>query len=654
LFKRPSWKLVIVTGVFFGLAQATKFSALLLGPISGLLFLWRAFVVHPFTLSKRSNHVAIVSQTWWQKLLWLAAAGLVILIVAYLTLWGVYGFQVGPFPGTRWPVLAPTHFEQLLNITGRLAGETKRQTIAFLMGDLYVGGRWEYFPVAFLLKTPLPVLFCFMGIVIQGLSTLRSVDGRKRTLGRYVLWLPPSIFFASSLMSNLNLGYRYILPVLPFVLVMAGQAGQWIVGKVARSKGAQRVLLVIAAAILVSWSVWSGVSIWPHYLAFFNELAGGPDNGWRYLVDSNIDWGQDLKMLKPWMDTHSVERIKLGYVGEARPPYYGITFDPLPSSPDRWEHALHHDLYFADPAPGIYAISANLVQGRNLADSETYAWFRDREPVDKIGYSIFIYDVPARGNKQITLGLSGLVPNDIRPQDYVEMGTNDVHVMWFDEAHAMIFPKRELVLFAVDEPDVHPALRHLWPWQDGKNTTTRNGQSLQTFEGNPRDVLVPYLETLVPISPVWHLPANQFISGDPETSGERLTLPIEFGGKVELLACEMSDTVLHPDNTLTLVTYWQIQSANEKPLKLFVHLLDENGAYSGGQDRLDVWYENWRIGDMFAQVQDVAIDSNIKPGEYQIEIGWYNPSTMQRLQVTRPNDISADRVLLQPVTIESK
>ena len=78
---------------------------------------------------------------------------------------------------------------------------------------------------------------------------------------------------------------------------------------------------------LCAWYGGSVLRVHPHYLGYFNELAGGPSGGWRYLVDSNLDWGQDLKALKRWMDDHGVARVKLSYFGAADPDYYGLRSD---------------------------------------------------------------------------------------------------------------------------------------------------------------------------------------------------------------------------------------------------------------------------------------------------------------------------------------
>ncbi len=140
--------------------------------------------------------------------------------------------------------------------------------------------------------------------------------------------------------------------------------------------------------VLVAWYVVSSVAIFPHYLAYFNELAGGPRNGYKYLGDSNLDWGQDLKGLKHYMDEHGIKRVWLSYFGSASPDYYGIGYNYLPS------HALHPPKPEVEPTP-YFAISVTNLQGIYLplegVSPDFFSGFRQLEPIARIGYSIFLY-----------------------------------------------------------------------------------------------------------------------------------------------------------------------------------------------------------------------------------------------------------------------
>jgi hypothetical protein len=151
--------------------------------------------------------------------------------------------------------------------------------------------------------------------------------------------------------SRVNIGLRYLLPALPFVFVVAGSAAAHLVS---RGGGGRRIAVVVLA-----W--YAGGTLWhhPHHLAFFNEIAGGPYGGYRYLVDSNLDWGQDLKRLAAFVRERGLPRIRLSYFGTTPPEHYDIPHDLLPSVmrpfPER---------FVAHVAPGdTVAVSATNLQG---------------------------------------------------------------------------------------------------------------------------------------------------------------------------------------------------------------------------------------------------------------------------------------------------
>jgi len=669
MLRQPSWPHVLLAGISLGLAQGTKFSALAMGPILAALYLWRAALPAPFALPLR-QHKPTQRQVFPARVVRVALAGALVVLIAYLTLWAIYGFQVGPIEGgTSFPVLAPAHFEQLLDISGRLSGQEGRESPGFLMGEHYTGGRWQYFPIALALKTPIPALILSLAgvVVCLGATTrdcpylgedLRSARLMPRLLrpigtgGRmlWAVWLPPALFFAASLRSNLNLGYRYILPVVPFLHIMAGAAGAWIAGDLTGFLKPVRSCVVVGVALL-GWAAWSGLSIWPDYLAYFNELAGGPDGGWRYLIESNLDWGQDLKGLARWMEVHDVEQVRLAYYGEAYPSYYGIAFEPLTGWPDRRGHHLYRAFYPHDPQPGTYAISVNLLQGRNLPDRETYAWFRARTPLDKVGYSIFIYQVLPRGEGKASLALSDVALSDVRPEDYARLGTNDVRPLWFDGARALAAPGDELEdrrVWVLARP-LHPALAPMLPL-DGAGCApsgTLRGQQISICEDDVYAWLLASAEAAAIDAPAWNLSATRFVPGDPPNHGQRLDYPVVFGGRFALLGYELDFA-----ERLTLVTYWRVLRKDDAPIRLFAHLLDAESDYRGGEDRFDVWHGTLWPGDLIAQVQELALSPDAPPGEYQLEIGWYNPDTMQRLPVLEGTTPIADRVLLRPVRME--
>jgi len=360
---------LVAAGVTLGLAFASKLSALAFGPVLGL-----AFVLEPLVGGKKDR-------VWppFRRLGLLALAA----AIASLVVWASYGFSIGPVEGFGARVPAPPYVRGLLAVFD-LAGGGRP---AYLMGQLSNEGWWYYFPVAFLVKTPVPTLLGLLLATGMLLFRPRSDD--------LFLCLPPLVFFLATTTTRLNLGYRHLLPLLPFLATHIGRIAQFpAVGS--RGIRCPRYLLWrLVPAILGIWLAISCLAIYPHYLAYFNAIGGGPDNGWRILVDSNIDWGQDLKGLRRWMEMVGVERVNLAWFGSAPPEAYGIDHQLLPGVPHGFNLWQEPPFDRHQPEPGVYAISVTNLVGAILPDPDLYAWFRQRVPDQRIGHSIFIYRVPA-------------------------------------------------------------------------------------------------------------------------------------------------------------------------------------------------------------------------------------------------------------------
>jgi hypothetical protein len=381
-----------LAGVMLGLAQATKFSALLLMPIFAVILLVEIFVMRDYTLQGRWPWRARFSQTRWAEATYFCCAvGLVLACFAFLSFWSSYGFETAPLSAPKpvhatvdrfvpYPALRqvmyraveiirvpfPTYFRGLR----WLQRYSVRGAPAFLMGSHSHKGWWYYFLVAFAIKTPVPTLILFTAAMVL---TLRDRhDAAKR---EYVLYVPIVFFFVATFFSFLNIGYRHILPVLPFVFVAASKVITW----------ARRRWIQVALALVCLWYAVGTISVYPHYLAFFNEVVGGPENGYKYLVDSNLDWGQDLKNLRAYMDENGLEKIYLAYFGSAHIDYYGIETLPVPADKPEGLNSSPSE---------VYAISATYLQGGYLGDTEAFSWLRQNEPFAKIGYSIFLYRLP--------------------------------------------------------------------------------------------------------------------------------------------------------------------------------------------------------------------------------------------------------------------
>jgi hypothetical protein len=366
LYELRAWLLrggtgrLLRAGVGLGLALATKFSAIVLFAVETAL-LGLAASLPPRgcdagEASPRLRSPLTVEEPAARARA--AVAGWIVLAgTAFVVVWAAYLFPADPF----------FYWKGLL-----LVNKDHDPTYAaYLMGHFKVGGFWSYFPVAFLVKTPVPTLI----LLALGIGLGFRHGARAHSLEEILIYVPALAFFAATIAFAANIGVRYLIPVLPFVWILASRAAAFLF---------ERGLLGrIGLVVLGLWLAIGTARIYPDHLAYFNEIAGGPSRGIEWLDDSNLDWGQDLKRLKAWMDENGVATVRLLYPWNGSPDYYGIRYEPV--TKEDW---------FDAPRPGLYAVSAmGLVRGRLSARTEGAAsdWLDRYRPVARVGYSFYIY-----------------------------------------------------------------------------------------------------------------------------------------------------------------------------------------------------------------------------------------------------------------------
>ena len=380
---RPSPWRAAAAGAVFGLALLSKFTALLLAPVF-LVALGAAW------WSSRRRPVAGCSVPRGSGLV---AGSLVFSAASLLVLAGGYGFQVpleplglrawssGPLswlaaqlPGLRLPL--PTDFLRGLDAQW---SEVRRYGFPnYLLGSWYEGGRWYYFPLAVLLKTPLPIL----AAVVAGVGLWRRPPGGGRAFAAKeagLLAVGAWLAAGTAWNNQIQTGVRYLLPAYAVAYVVAGRVG----ARELLARGGRWYRALLACGVLVLGA--GTLRVHPHYLSYCNALAGGTENGYRVLLDSNYDWGQDLPALADYLREHGEQRVRLAYFGPVDPALYGIRSEPLAR----------------DPAPGLTAISAATLMGFDFPVMYTEPWqhpplelaaaYRERRPVGRAGYSILLY-----------------------------------------------------------------------------------------------------------------------------------------------------------------------------------------------------------------------------------------------------------------------
>jgi len=162
-------------------------------------------------------------------------------------------------------------------------------------------------------------------------------------------------------------------------------------------KKASRTVILISSFLilfLLSWYVAESVKAHPHYLTYFNQTVGGPSGGYEYVVDSNLDWGQDLKRFSQWVKQKNISKIELDYFGWADPSYYlGNSY--IWTNSQKYKNA--EDFRVRNQADGWLAVSATFLQGSQGPPDQfkpiNYLWLKDYQPVTTIGHSIFVYQI---------------------------------------------------------------------------------------------------------------------------------------------------------------------------------------------------------------------------------------------------------------------
>ena len=608
--QKSAWPRLLLAGFVLGLAQTAGFPALILYPI---LFLITLAHLH------QRQQLREKAWSWFGQLI---ALGL----LSLLTIWAVYGFAWGPLPWLNVFGPAPYHWAEFQDLLARL----DRQDLAYLNGEVYRGGKVAFFVVALLFKTPLPVLL----LALSGLIALL----RRGWLAEVSLWLVPAVYYATSLTSSLNIGYRHILPVLPFLYVWGGTAV--LVAKQRWQK--------VAGLALLGWLIVASWGIYPYYLTYFNELAGGPRNGLNHLVVSDLDWGQDLPGLADYLGD---EAVYLSYFGTTPPEQFGIRYQPIPAWPPRGipEQWPFHPDY---PLPGTYAISAaNLVGARFEENPDTLAWFRSQTPEAVIGNSIYVYEVPRLLDADappVNLLLSGLALADVSGEFIAnQLHTNDLQPRWFDAQQALLLASENSVLLLPDSQSIDPFLRETLlanqaPWQ---TFTAVSNTPVRAYQLSATAVLPQFLteqtSNLAYTSPV-------LVPTPDET--QTVTLPVTLDTAVSFLGWQILKPA-QPGQTMKMMTVWRFEQAPAQRLAIFMHLLAPDGTIVAQFDGLGAASETLQAGDVLIQLHELALPANLPENTRWLNVGLYYPDSQTRL--TLPNG-AGDRLLLPLTPIEEE
>lgn len=395
--KAPSLWRLLIAGVAAGLALATKHSAILLVPMLAALA-----VVELICPADRNTPLDAPLP---KRILRLGGALIAIGAAGLLVLWSFYGFRYAARPDglqlapslieyvkplrpleakgilllARWHVLPESYLYGLTDVRSMANGMP-----SFIFGKVYDHGVWFYFPAILAIKSTLG----FLGMLLLAIAALVARSWPRPREALYLL-LPALIYLWVAMQSSLNIGARHIMPVYVFLLVFAA-GGCW---ALMQRGGAWQRKSTVLIAFLLAAHVTSSVRAYPNYMAYSNELWGGPAQTYKVLTDSSADWAQQLLAVKQYLDSRGIKNCWFAYFAQPfiRPADYGIPCKLLPTPDGIWQKM---DTDVPPVIHGPVLISAGDWTWYEMGPSSPnpYESFQHLQPVANIQDGVLVYE----------------------------------------------------------------------------------------------------------------------------------------------------------------------------------------------------------------------------------------------------------------------
>jgi hypothetical protein len=364
----PSLSRLLIAGALMGLSQLTKHTALLLFPVLLVTFCVRRWARPDSTAGPRQPRLLALHALTYVIIVWGVINAGYGLKFNFATVgqdaeWLQANTEFAPAPDQHYdsplanvPIPLPRAYVEAFMLGQFFNKMGKGHGPIYLMGKLSERGWWYYFPIAFALKTPLPTL----GILLLALFV--SVRSKRLSLSSdesVLLLFAVVVFTFFSFFCSAQIGIRYLLPILPFLYVFAGQIAIFTPHVWTRGYAA-------CVGLLSLWLPISVLSYFPHYISYFNEFCWNRLLLYQSLSDSNLQWDQDGEYLRRYLEGHP---------------------KPIAVNP-------------ATPSTGTVIVDTNRLTGVT-GDLETYRWLREGyTPVSSAAYSWLVYEIPDAHPKQ--------------------------------------------------------------------------------------------------------------------------------------------------------------------------------------------------------------------------------------------------------------
>jgi hypothetical protein len=384
--RKPGWGRLAVAGLALGLALSAKFTGVFLVPMLVLVVVAEG----------------VMARDW--RVLWQRVGALVVVgLIAWVVVWGFYGFRYKAAPVGKElnpalePYLAKMHDQRDARLLRAMAKgkvlpegyiwglentkETEWDDPSYFWGKVWRHGNWEYFPVALLIKSTLAFLIL---LALVPVAWLWGLGTRAREM--VFLLVPVGVYLAISMSSSMDIGARHLLPVWAFLYVLVGGTAMVLLDRDVRWG--------YVLGVLLCWQVVTSVRVMPAYMAYGNEAWGGPAKVDRYLGDANTDWGQQLKAVKIYLDERHITNCWFAYFpdGSIDPSDYGVNCKRLPTT----DLLYWLDVPVTTPPviAGTVLISAGDLEGVEFGDGKLnpYDQFWKVKPTAVIEHGVYVFD----------------------------------------------------------------------------------------------------------------------------------------------------------------------------------------------------------------------------------------------------------------------
>jgi 4-amino-4-deoxy-L-arabinose transferase-like glycosyltransferase len=583
------WELALLGGLWLGLT--------LLAKVSGSFWLAAAGVTGLITLVER----------WHTPRRWRCVGqGGGMLGVCLVLFWGGYAFTWGYASELNASVPAPAYWDAIAYLR-------HYTSVIFALGRRWFEPVWWYYPLAFVVKNPLLLL---AGVVVGLTALLRRPASWLRAVA---LWFFPVLYSIAAIIEGMDIGYRHMLPIHPYLyLIIGGGVTHW-------ARAGRRWRGWVAAAASVAYAAGT-LSVFPNEIAYFNELVGGPAGGYRYLADSNVDWGQTPpEVVNTFLQTHP-----------------GVQTVP-PQTPFR-------------PDAGQYIVSAAHLQGAGLSNPYAYEWFRHQKPVTSLNRVLLVYDAPP-----FEITWVGQCQTPAPPFDSETLlngiGQIGFRLIELDCANAWLYPADGAGLYALNydlfwPPQLEFPSMLFGPPLFGAPTPRdafvarhlANARlSFEKSHKDPQPAFVLYESASPPVVPLAPFTMSVALAETPPGAIQNwapLSGPVTFNPALRFLSF-----AFYPQGDVwEIETWWQVNAGPiDRPVSLMAHLVSADGFTLANADGLGVSPLALRPGDVF--VQRHRFPKPLDGQAYWLRTGVYWADTLERWPI---DDADALFILLAP------